>query len=872
MGSGRPSPDLRRSPASLPRALLRGLRRPLMLPGPWIRRKTVQGRTTDARPAPPSRWWAAPWWHRGLPPGSAPDSSRSGPTGVATPVAPSRPGEPAPSHREATDGLTARRSSSAVPSGVVGRWPFSSEQRSWSPAVPSGGLGRRPSASLPVDGLLTRCSPPPGPSGGAAVRRPGPPRAVAGSPVRRSSVPPRALPAGLLRVAPALDRPLGVVRAALESAPLRRWAATGDRPRPEIPARTWAAPRLQRRSVGPPPGPSAPGVEAAPAIGTSRATAFSAPSGGRHHRPAPGSSVSSARPGVARVDTPPPAGGGVVKVPPPPLAGRPDGVVRRMQGRWPARTDPPGTTSRRLTVPVAPAWMQEAIASGALEVHEGPTKGFPTVERRTSARTGVPAPEDPGGGTPLSGKGATASGVSRLQGVEPGHVGSAGATRLARVPRVGSMRPSVIRRSLAPGSSAADGQAVRGPAGRPVTPTSPGPPPGASSPGRGPITPSGTAGVSSAGSSLPGLPGSVRSSAGAAVWQPVRRRATGRTESTVASESTVARRRSSSPTVVGAEPSLSTPPMTRFRVLPGPGGAFIAGPPSVSASPFPGSTLPGSASVPGSLAFPVPGPSSALQRSVVRRAGLKASTAAEAARPAARTGGTGLRATPSTRVRRAAGGLGPERVALRRMSSTGAGGDGRRSRPRAPFQSPVTGEGRSHHSRVAPAGGGAHQPARVCPDDVAGRTVAVGASGLPAMAPRIVLRRVDAGSSDRSAGSVAVSVPAGSQPASLAVRRALAADSGLADAAAGRSTGPGGGSEGAAGIRVRGEPEASFSVARAAASAGGIEGSGAGPDWNGEGVSSGLRSGVNVDRLIEVIEERVLAEVERRGGRYTGLF
>ena len=30
--------------------------------------------------------------------------------------------------------------------------------------------------------------------------------------------------------------------------------------------------------------------------------------------------------------------------------------------------------------------------------------------------------------------------------------------------------------------------------------------------------------------------------------------------------------------------------------------------------------------------------------------------------------------------------------------------------------------------------------------------------------------------------------------------------------------------------------------------------------------------GVDVDRLIEAIEERVLAEIERRGGRYTGLF
>ena len=33
-----------------------------------------------------------------------------------------------------------------------------------------------------------------------------------------------------------------------------------------------------------------------------------------------------------------------------------------------------------------------------------------------------------------------------------------------------------------------------------------------------------------------------------------------------------------------------------------------------------------------------------------------------------------------------------------------------------------------------------------------------------------------------------------------------------------------------------------------------------------------VASGVDVDRLIEAIEERVLAEIERRGGRYTGVF
>ena len=39
----------------------------------------------------------------------------------------------------------------------------------------------------------------------------------------------------------------------------------------------------------------------------------------------------------------------------------------------------------------------------------------------------------------------------------------------------------------------------------------------------------------------------------------------------------------------------------------------------------------------------------------------------------------------------------------------------------------------------------------------------------------------------------------------------------------------------------------------------------------GAATPTGL-AGVDVDRLIEAIEERVLAEIERRGGRYTGLF
>lgn len=46
---------------------------------------------------------------------------------------------------------------------------------------------------------------------------------------------------------------------------------------------------------------------------------------------------------------------------------------------------------------------------------------------------------------------------------------------------------------------------------------------------------------------------------------------------------------------------------------------------------------------------------------------------------------------------------------------------------------------------------------------------------------------------------------------------------------------------------------------------------GGGPSASG-GVIAATPTGVDVDRLIEAIEERVLAEIERRGGRYTGLF
>jgi hypothetical protein len=49
---------------------------------------------------------------------------------------------------------------------------------------------------------------------------------------------------------------------------------------------------------------------------------------------------------------------------------------------------------------------------------------------------------------------------------------------------------------------------------------------------------------------------------------------------------------------------------------------------------------------------------------------------------------------------------------------------------------------------------------------------------------------------------------------------------------------------------------------------------GGGPSATG-GVGAATQAGpagIDFDRLIEAIEERVLAEIERRGGRYTGLF
>lgn len=46
---------------------------------------------------------------------------------------------------------------------------------------------------------------------------------------------------------------------------------------------------------------------------------------------------------------------------------------------------------------------------------------------------------------------------------------------------------------------------------------------------------------------------------------------------------------------------------------------------------------------------------------------------------------------------------------------------------------------------------------------------------------------------------------------------------------------------------------------------------GGGPSTS-TGVSAATPAAVDLDRLIEAIEERVLAEIERRGGRYTGLF
>ena len=112
---------------------------------------------------------------------------------------------------------------------------------------------------------------------------------------------------------------------------------------------------------------------------------------------------------------------------------------------------------------------------------------------------------------------------------------------------------------------------------------------------------------------------------------------------------------------------------------------------------------------------------------------------------------------------------------------------------------------------------------------------------LPAMAPKLVLRQTGAAP---SASTVAASTPRGFAQATASnypvQRKEL---SGL--------SGAGGGGAG-------GHTEAAWPQADREAS--------------GHDTTVGQRDGLDVDRLIEVIEERVLAEVERRGGRYRGVF
>ncbi|HEY4410958.1 MAG TPA: hypothetical protein VGO87_13845 [Acidimicrobiia bacterium] len=128
-------------------------------------------------------------------------------------------------------------------------------------------------------------------------------------------------------------------------------------------------------------------------------------------------------------------------------------------------------------------------------------------------------------------------------------------------------------------------------------------------------------------------------------------------------------------------------------------------------------------------------------------------------------------------------------------------------------------------------------------------------SGLPALAPRIVMRQTEPAVADPVAPTAGAAAPTSfGQGASVPTSTPGAVSALTAAQPSGGGGPPAGGSEGTG------------------LAPGAGQGNGAGhvpaPGWPAPGAAGG----VDVDRLIEVIEERVLAEVERRGGRYTGLF
>ncbi|MGH8974436.1 MAG: hypothetical protein ACRD0C_14700, partial [Acidimicrobiia bacterium] len=130
---------------------------------------------------------------------------------------------------------------------------------------------------------------------------------------------------------------------------------------------------------------------------------------------------------------------------------------------------------------------------------------------------------------------------------------------------------------------------------------------------------------------------------------------------------------------------------------------------------------------------------------------------------------------------------------------------------------------------------------------------------LPPMAPRVVVRQtVTAAPAAHAGGSTGSSVSPG------VVQRATwtsAPDVGSGPAATGS------GAVTPSPVHVMRQPDGRHGAAAVTT----------GPDTAIPGRMSSSPAeraapGVDMDRLIEAIEERVLAEIERRGGRYTGLF
>ena len=137
-----------------------------------------------------------------------------------------------------------------------------------------------------------------------------------------------------------------------------------------------------------------------------------------------------------------------------------------------------------------------------------------------------------------------------------------------------------------------------------------------------------------------------------------------------------------------------------------------------------------------------------------------------------------------------------------------------------------------------------------------------GGHRLPPMAPRVVLRQPQGSAQAFGAGP-----GTGTGTGNGTVQRVWQA----ARPGPGTSALPGNGMSGHRRGTTESGEEAS-SQPPSPAPPGGVNGGG--PSAT-SGVSAATQpdlARVDVDRLIEAIEERVLAEIERRGGRYAGLF